>query len=545
MARVINFEGRKITVPDDATDDEVSSIISSTVSSKPITPTETTKPIQPKSGSTFFENLTGGIIEPAMQMGSAMVAKPISEVMGMTAAAKDYITGQQGDAVGFKNKIQEGLTYSPRTQGGQFVSQNILAPIGNVVESAAGGIASSVTDNPIAQSGVKETLLQGLGIAGAKYAPKASTSIRDANIAKVAELAAKQKSQTSINAIRKSGQDIGLIAPAEGSFKELVSNLGAVNPHLSLKNRMTITDRLGAEVGLPSGAITDANVSTRVKELTSRYKAVESALGNEVPVTTQFTTEITNILAPMQEMFSQDPVAFSALAKPIELLQQQLTSTGPIKPSIAMSKIRQLRNDARQLAKDTSGDPMKAEMASTNLKLANMYEDLIEGALNNNNKTGLLESFRDARKKLSQIHLIDSARMADDLIDPQKFASEVGKYAGKKKFVTGDFKTIADFANTFGNVTKPITESQLPSASRWELLAATGGLGLAGPTGGTSVLGTLPMAVRTLGPVLAKRGMLQGGTPSYTLPIKKQVSNVAIPSGMLGTALSPYIEEQQ
>lgn len=502
------------------------------------------KPVQQKSNNTIFENLTGAIVEPVMQMGSSMIAKPVSEVIGMAAAAKDYLTGQQGDVQGFKNQIQEGLTYSPRTQGGQFVSNKILAPIGNVVEGVAGNVASSVTDNPIAQSGVKETLLQGLGLAGVKYAPKASASIRDANIAKAAELSAKAKSQTSLNAIRKSGQDIGLIAPAEGSVKELVSNLGAVNPHLSLKNRMTITDRLGTEVGLPSGAITDANVLTRVKELTSRYKAVESALGSEVPVTPKFTTEISNLLAPMQEMFSQDPVAFSALAKPIELLQQQLTSSGPIKPSIAMSKIRQLRNDARQLAKDTSGDPMKAEMASTNLKLANMYEDLIEGSLNESNKTGLLESFRDARKKLSQIHLIDSARMADGLIDPQKFASEVGRYAGKKKFVTGDFKTIADFANTFGNVTKPITESQLPSASRWELLAATGGLGLSGPTGGASAIGALPMAVRTLGPIAAKRGMLQGGVPSYTLPISKQVANVVAPSGMLGTVLSPYIEEQ-
>lgn len=491
----------------------------------------------------ILDNITGGIVEPIMQVGSSMIAKPISEIMGMSAAAKDYLTGQDGDAVGFKNDIANALTYQPRTQGGKFISENILAPIGNVVESGANKLASSVTDNPIAQSGLKETALQALGITGAKFAPKTGNALRDMNIAKVADLASEKASQATTNAIREAGQKIGLIAPSEGSIKQTVSNLGGAQPYIGIKNRQVITDRLASEVGLPTGSITDADIAARVSQLGSRYKAVEKAIGTDLPISPQFGAEIQNILTPMQEMFSQDPIAFASFSQPIKLLEQQLQSGSSINTAIALKKISKLREDARTLAKDNTGDLVKKETSKANLEIANLYEDLIDAELQKTGKTAIGDSWRDARKKLSQIHLIDSARAADDLIDPQKFASVVGKYADKKKFVTGDFKTIADFANTFKPVTQNVNPTKTPS--RWEILAATTGIVGTPATGGMSALMALPTAVRALAPSMGKRGMLQGGTPSYNLPITKGATQIAIPTGMLGTALSPYVKEEQ
>ena len=175
--------------------------------------------------------------------------------------------------------------------------------------------------------------------------------------------------------------------------------------------------------------------------------------------------------------------------------------------------------------------------------MANVYEDLIEGTLLN--KKSILDKFRDSRKQLAQIHVIDSARMADGLLDLQKLSSVVGKYGADKRMATGNIKTVADFANTFKTVTKPIEKSSFATPSRWELLMAGGGLGGASATGGASLMLATPTLARMTMPYLAEKGMLQGVKPNYTLnPARKYIPELAGKS-TLETAFSPYIEENK
>lgn len=65
------------------------------------------------------KNLYGSIVEPAAHFVTGMVAKPISDVAGLAATAHDAITGDQGDPAGFKQDVQDRLTYAPRTEGGK------------------------------------------------------------------------------------------------------------------------------------------------------------------------------------------------------------------------------------------------------------------------------------------------------------------------------------------------------------------------------------------------------------------------------------------
>ncbi len=504
-----------------------------------------------------IKNLGGAIVEPALQMATGFAAKPISEIGGMAAAGREMISPQGGDPEAFKRSIAEQLTYEPRTTGGKFVSQNILAPIGGVIEAGASAIgkgAEALTGSELAGGGVKEAAMQGVGFLGVKGAPKAAASIREANIAKAASLAEKQARETIANNIRTEGNRIGLIAPAEGRLKETLSNIGGANSYLSMKNMETITKKVGEDVGIKKGSISDVDVSTRIKELSSHYGAVESALGKAVPIKLDFKKGVNDLLEPMQIKYAQDPKSFASLKAPIELLEQQLKpivdASGKmvkqeIQPSIVMDKIRQLRSDARKYDKDTTGDPAKAEMATTNYKLANLYEDLIENSLQKSGKTALLEKFRDARTQLSKIHVIEAARRTDGLIDPQKLASVIGKYADNKRVATGSLKIAADFANTFRKVTQPIIKSELPTASRWEIpMAWTGALG-AVPTGGKSLVLASPMMARAIAPSLAERGLLQGKIPSYELSKLRQAAPESARIGMLGGAFSPYVKEEQ
>ena len=522
----------------------VKKMIAPQTGATPATPAPVAAPAAAPKSSGTLTNIVGGAIEPLLQMGTGMIAKPVSDVAGIGAIFADYLGLKKNDPTAVKRSVEEAMTYQPRTEGGQAVAQNVLAPIGGAIESGAQSLAGAITDNPIAQAGIKEAALQGVGFLGVKGAPKAAAALEAGNAARATELATRAANDSMRNQIRKQGQSIGLVAPAESLASETATRIGGADAAISIKNRSVMTNKLAEDVGLPKGAISDADITARSRELGKNYKAVETALGGDVTITPQFQAEVKNLLQPMEAKFSQDSTAFASLREPIQLLQQQLQNP-TIPPNILMAKIRQLRSDARSLAKDTTGDPAKAERAMVNSKLAGLYEDMVDQSLKQSNKSGVLDAFRDARKKLSQIDLIDASRLSDGLIDPQRLATLVGRYGKDKRFVSGNLETIANFANTFKNVTKPVTKADLPTASRWELIAGLTSLGAAPATGGASLLGATPLMARAIVPTLAERGMLQGNLPSYKLSRTRKMLPNAVQAGMLGGAFSPYVEEQK
>lgn len=488
-------------------------------------------------------NVAGAVVEPALQMATGFAAKPISEIAGMAAAGRELISPQGGEPEAFKQSIAEELTYQPRTEGGQFVSQNILAPIGGAIESGAEALTSPLSGgSDIAASGLKEAALQGVGFLGVKGAPKVAAGIKEANLAKQAMLKEQKATNLLRDRVRYEGQKIGLIAPAEGAAKETLSKIGGADATISMKNRSTITNKLSEEVGLNKGAISDADITKRINELSSDYSIVEKALGKEVNITPKFKTEVDNMLQSMKNKYQENPSVFKGYEGAINTLEQQL-ALNKLTPSTLMDSIKKLRENARNIDKNPSASIMEIDLAKTNYKLAGLYEDMIEQSLGN--KKALLEKFRDSRTKLSKLHVIDSSRMTDGLIDPQKLASVVGKYGDSKRMVSGNLKIAADFANTFKNVTKPITRSELPTASRWEAMMALGaGAGIPA-SGGASLLLAAPMAARTVAPMLGERGLLQGKVPSYDISAMRRIAPQAAQTGMLGAAFSPYVKEEQ
>jgi hypothetical protein len=563
MARIIRFEGRTISVPDDATDEEVASIIDGSIA-KP----QEQKSLLSRAGEAAMQygvrplnELAGAVVEPIAKIATGAIAKPVGEIAGMAAAGSELVNPQGGDPEEFKKYVQEQLTYQPRTSMGasEYNPLNAIPEaIGSVVGYGAGKVGETtkeLTGSDIAASGAEETAMQAAGFLGVKGAPKVKATVAELNKAKLAELNAQKALDAETNRIRKQGQDLGLIAPTEGRAKSTLAKMGGADPYISIKNREIATNKISEEIGLKKGAVTDTDISNRISELSSHYGAVENALGKEVPITLDFKRDVYSMLSPMKEKFAQDPRAFAAYAEPIKLLEQQVAPITDISgkvvkqnisPSIVMAKIRQLRSDARKFEKDTTGDPVKAEMASASYDLANLYENLMENSLKKSGKTALLDKFRDSRKKLSQIHVLEQARMDDGLIDPQKLSSVVGKYKADQKFATGNIKTVAEFANTFGNVMKPMRRKDLPVGTRWELAGALGAIPAAATTGNLAYLSmAAPMAARAVAPTLAERGMLQGAAPSYELSSGRRLAPVAAQAGMLGVGLSPYTQEEQ
>lgn len=132
-------------------------------------------------------NYAGSLVEPALNMATSMVAKPVSEVAGLAALAKNLVTGSRDDVEGFSRNVQDRMTYSPRTKGGDAVVKSPLNPVnilGNTVNAASdvqrsivGGDAHDDSPRGMIANALREAGIQALGMVGMKGAPAISAGI--------------------------------------------------------------------------------------------------------------------------------------------------------------------------------------------------------------------------------------------------------------------------------------------------------------------------------------------------------------------------------
>jgi hypothetical protein len=482
-----------------------------------------------------------GIVEPIMQVGSSFVAEPIADLATLGGIAADLTGYRKADPIAEGNAVREALTYSPRTTAGKFVSSNVLAPVGGFIDkgmSAVGDVAYDLTGSETARSVAKEAATQGVGFIGVKGGASAKASAIASNLKKVEALKQSALDSALKNKIRVEGNKIGLIAPSETGIKHTISNVGKVNPAISNKNMKTATNVLSEEVGLPKGAIRDIDIYDRVNELGKSYTALEQALPPMVNITPEFVNSVNSLLQPMKNMIAQDPKAFVGYKDSIALLEHQLTQQS-ISPSIMMAKIAKLRSDASVYKKNMSGKPIEADLADASYKLANIYEDLVESTLGGNSDA--ISKFRDARKQLAKIHVIDSARNnSSGLIELPRLVAEIGKYGTKSKFVDGNLKVVSDFAKQFGDTTKAVSDSQVATPTGYEAIGGLIGLTSAIPTGGKSLALTIPYVAKSLAPSFGKAGMLQNAIPSYGLSSLDKIAPNVKNIGMMTIGASPY-----
>lgn len=180
--------------------------------------------IPKKKESSFLANAVGSVAEPLMQMASSMVAKPVSDVMGLSATAQDMANGTN-DAAGFKQYIQDKLTYSPRTDAGKAVAESAYNPI-NIIGKVVGGVSGAAGDvvrgdstNPVRQAlgnAVEEAVPQGLSVGGAVWAKSIMDKRAAANNpAAISAKAATYTDDAIQKALNETGQSIADISPQQ------------------------------------------------------------------------------------------------------------------------------------------------------------------------------------------------------------------------------------------------------------------------------------------------------------------------------------------
>lgn len=147
-------------------------------------PDDPSAPTPTQDNTSFGQHVLNSIVEPVLSMGSGMIAKPVSDITGLAATAREMVSPQGGDPEAFRQHVRDSLTYSPKSAEGKAVTEyNPLALVGKglgYVGDKAGQLAGSEGSNPSFGRAVAEAVPSAAAIAGVKYLPDVVSSAKTA-----------------------------------------------------------------------------------------------------------------------------------------------------------------------------------------------------------------------------------------------------------------------------------------------------------------------------------------------------------------------------
>lgn len=477
-------DGRKLEFPDGTDPAVIQRTVKKLIGVPEIAPEQPTASQRPKLNSGILPNIGFGVaMEPLAKMASGMIAKPLSEIAGVAAAAKDRITGNiEGDPTGFKNYVQESLTYQPRTVAGAS-NLNPINAMNNMIGAGlgwAGDKAAGMVEDPnreaysarnVTANALREAVPQAIGIGAVKAAPLITKRVGEYQVAKAIEKGATEQAYLARNAgMMQTAIDankLGLVTPVENinpSFgnrfraKALGSEINI--EHSSKINTARIPALVAEEIGAP--------VNTAFADIAGGKKVIERALAAhdapyvrvaalpEIVVSDEAIRAMNGLKrAPVAgdvSTVARANAAVDDLVRAISPKTDSLTNsrTYPHSPAAILADIAELRQEGHALMKaQTSGtvapDISVVNTAKTKLALAKQLEQLIDDTVGATNPD-LLQSLRDARVRKAQIHAWESVR------NPSTGQFDVAGLAKRRLYddmMTGTVGTVADYTNLF------------------------------------------------------------------------------------------------
>lgn len=302
-------------------------------------PANATAPERPIGG------LVSGIGEAAANLGSGMLAKPVSDVAGL-ASIPLAAAGAKIDPTAVKQKVQSGMTYEPRTTAGQMISEyNPLALIGKGVDWAANKLTGAI-EPPAGAAGtgaeVQRGVARGAGEA-LRQAPgflgvKGGKVLGERLPAKQAALDIEKGRNAPIDAVRDRAQDASrpreerYITPPEGGIKGAVSGLVGktkTERRAASHNEQAATTRLAREVGAKDGtALSPSEFDSLKRDTGKKYDALAKAAGPKLEITNEFENALKGTRASMGERLAYDAATYDGLRPAMKLIDSYLKKIG-------------------------------------------------------------------------------------------------------------------------------------------------------------------------------------------------------------------------
>jgi hypothetical protein len=288
----------------------------------------------------------------------------------------------------------------------------------------------------------------------------------------VAEQQANAVRDATLRAAQSEGYVVtpGAVSP---TGKNILAERIAGKTHLeqlaSVQNQ-AVTDRLARQaVGLPpnSPLTSESMRQIRKTEFEKGYAPLNRV--GSVATDSAFLDDLVGIEAKYSGAEGSFP---GATPQKVGNLVKNYT-VDKFQASDALTTIKTLREDAK--GNFRSGD---TSLGNAQIAMANALENQIERALtaaNNPNAAKMLEQFRLSRQRMAISHSVEDAiKEGGGSVMAAKLARDIQS----GKYVSGDIKTIAEFANVFPRVAQ--TPSQIGAPAAGTLL----GRGLGGTVGG-------------------------------------------------------------
>jgi len=497
-------------------------------SAKPVGQDEEKKP---ELSSNVAANVGGSVVEPVLQMVTGAVAKPVADVAGLAATAKEIVspTPGGGDPEGFRQEVQRKLTYDPKTKAGAAVAEyNPLALAGKGVNYVAEKTGEAIRGDKPATSvrGVVGNLVE----EGIKQAPqfigaKGGKLAEEALPAREARAAIERDNPSIKDQVKAKVQKTGYITPPEHGIKKALAGVAGhakVDKWISAKNTELANREFAKDVGLPEGSdLSPSSLNLKKEEAYQKYRSMESAAGPTLERTPGYVKELRGTLQKIDEKISFDRETYRSLI-PAKALVESWLKKQTFNTKLTLNAIKDLRAQAKELYR--AG---KSEQGRVRMGIATQLEGLFEENLAKK-APNVVNEFRAARTNLAKIHFIEE--VTNDVGDVD--LAKVGNLSQSKRYkgaLTGAQKEAAEFARSFKTVARKKVEEP-PSLSVFDGLFVLGAL-----ASGHWGIAATEVGGRVAIPYLASKGALQSkakpaevGTLRKAAPFTMKSSGIGI-----------------
>lgn len=402
IAVKIDFEGTVHEFPDDFTDDDISAALASQQKPKPAVD----KPLPRQSG--WPTNLLGPL-DAGLSMASGAVAAPLAGLAGLA-------TGGNADTV---HNVQDALTYQPRTEVGQGITNAVAWPFEKLAQGAdyAGQKVADLTGSPAAGA-LTNTALQAAPMA---LTPAAGRGARGRVNRQAGEFADRRAANVEVDAARARARESGVIARptqirnnAWTRLLERVSGADRMDARTLQRNADTFNRLARESVNLRQDQPLSPTTLRQVRQQHGRAYEDVKQITEPLIVNPEYRTSVADIGGARTALAREFPEIVRN--EQIAGLRNSLLPEGAatqMSPAAAVELVRELRSQATRnfrAADGPSPNPGAEALARAQRQAADAVDQLIQDNLEQRFGRGeVFQRYVEARQQIARTHDIESA----------------------------------------------------------------------------------------------------------------------------------------
>jgi hypothetical protein len=327
----------------------------------------------------------------------------------------------------------------------------------------------------------------------------------------------------------------GSVAPAgKNVLAERIAGKTNVEQMASVKNQ-AVTDRLARNaVGIDETAplTSDAMKAIRAEEYLKGYEPIKQ-LGT-IAADNNFIDDLIRV----EGTYVGPNRSFKGAVPPEvdNLIKTYTVSDFNSADAVNATKVLKEQGNAALNRGDTA-------VGHAKLDIAKALENQIERSLTNSGNPVLLDQFKASRQRMAISHTIEDAiREGGGSVDAKKLAADIQR----GKYMTGDLKIAAEFANVFPRVNQRVSAIGTPGAgtmlqnSLSGMVASAGGAAFGSQYGGTAAAaGALLPIVPAATSAIMRQRLLSAAAQANAIPNYGRYDNLA--QGIMNPQLRNYL----